>query len=79
MSPGTINQLDRLPLAFYDDDGEQAQIPTAETFLTESAFETLTDGGLAPLISLKGSDHLQLGPLISIHNQRQALKGPWDK
>ncbi len=79
MSPGTINQLDNLPMAFYDDDGEQAQIPTAETFLTESAFEALTSGGLAPLISLKGSDHLQLGPLISIHHQRQALKGPWDK
>ena len=79
MSPGIINQLERLPLAFYDDDGEQAQIPTAEIFLSESAFETLASGGLAPLISLKGSDHLQLGPLISIHHQRQALKGPWDK
>ena len=79
MSPGTVNQLDRLPLAFYDDDGEQAQIPTAEIFLTESAFETLASGGLAPLISLKGSDHLQLGPLLSINHQRQALKGPWDK
>jgi len=79
MSPGTINQIDRLPLAFYDDDGEQAQIPTAEIFLTESAFDTLTSGGLAPLISLKGSDHLQLGPLLSISHQRQALKGPWDK
>ncbi len=79
MSPGTVNQLDRLPLAFYYDDGEQAQIPTAEIFLSESAFETLTSGGLAPLISLKGSDHLQLGPLLSINHQRQALKGPWDK
>ena len=79
MSPGTINQLDRLPLAFYNDDGEQAQIPTAEIFLSESAFETLANGGLAPLISLKGSDHLQLGPLISINHQRLALKGPWDK
>ena len=79
MAPGSINQIDRLPLAFYDDDGEQAQIPTAEIFLTESAFETLASGGLAPLISLKGSDHLQLGPLLSINHQRQALKGPWDK
>lgn len=79
MRLGAVNQLERLPLAFYDDDGEQAQIPTAEIFLTESAFETLTNAGLAPLISLKGSDHLQLGPLISIYHQRQALTGPWDR
>ena len=79
MQIGVVNQLERLPMAFYDDDGEQAQIPTAEIFLTESAFETLTHSGLAPLISLKGSDHLQLGPLISIYHQRQPLAGPWDR
>ncbi|PCJ32368.1 MAG: hypothetical protein COA99_16505 [Moraxellaceae bacterium] len=77
MSLGDINELERLPLAFYDDDGEQAQIPTAEIFLTESAFEALTSAGLAPLISRKGSDHLQLGPLLSISQQRSPLKGPW--
>ncbi|OUS26806.1 hypothetical protein A9Q99_16440 [Gammaproteobacteria bacterium 45_16_T64] len=78
MSLGDVNTLERLPLAFYDDDDEQCQIPTAEVFLSQSAFDTITDAGLAPLISVKGSDHLQLGPLISIYHQRQPLKGPWE-
>ena len=74
---GQVTQVDRLPLSYYEDEGEKCPIPCAETYLMERSFEALCQAGLAPLASLKNQDAVRVGPILSIHKDRTPLQGAW--
>ena len=76
MRLGDFTDLDRLPIAFMDDDGHKAVIPNGECFLTELMFNRLCDSGLTPITGLKNSDTIKVGPILGLH-ERSPLLGPW--
>ncbi|MDX1696426.1 MAG: type VI secretion system contractile sheath large subunit [Ketobacteraceae bacterium] len=76
MRPGDFTDLNRLPIAFFDEDGQKEVIPNGECFLTEIMFNRLCDSGLTPITGLKNSDTLKVGPILGLH-ERSPLLGPW--
>lgn len=76
MRLGDFTDLDRLPIAFFEDDGHKEVIPNGECFLTEIMFNRLCDSGLTPITGLKNSDTLKVGPILGLH-ERSPLLGPW--
>lgn len=76
MRLGDFTDLDRLPIAFTEDDGCKEVIPNGECFLTELMFNRLCDNGLTPITGLKNSDTIKVGPILGLH-ERSPLLGPW--
>jgi len=77
MRPGSISEMDRLPLHAYECDGEQNLKPCAEALLTEYAAEQMLENGFMPLASLKGRDAVRLVRFQSIAAPLRALAGRW--
>lgn len=77
MRPGTISEIERLPLHVYEHDGESELKPCAEALLTEDAAEQMLENGLMPLASLKGRDVARLVRFQSIAAPLRALSGRW--
>lgn len=76
MQLGNFTDLERLPIALYEDDGEKQLIPNGECFLSEIMFNRLCDAGLTPITGIKNSDKLKVGPILGLH-ERAPLLGPW--
>ena len=66
MHPGTVTEIDRLPLHVYANDGETESKPCAEILLSEDAAERLLEEGLIPLISFKDRDLARVARFQSI-------------
>jgi type VI secretion system ImpC/EvpB family protein len=66
-------RVDGLPLHIYYADGEPAAKPCAEVLLSQSDAEYLLEGGVMPLISLKGQDAVVLGRFQSVAEPLQPL------
>jgi type VI secretion system protein ImpC len=75
--PGTVQDLDRLPLHLYTDQGESVSRPCAELLLTERAAVTLLDTGLMPLAAFKDQDRVRLVRFQSVAKPLIRLAGPW--
>lgn len=78
MRPGTVTEIDRLPLHVYEKDGEPESKPCAEILLTEDAAERLLEQGLIPLVSFKNRDLVRVMRLQSIADPPRGLAGRWD-
>lgn len=66
MSPTEARQVDRLPLYFYQQDGEMLAKPCAEIQLTEQGGRRILQMGLIPLWSVKNSDCIRSSDFHSI-------------
>ena len=78
MRPGEINQLDKLPLHYYEEDGENVVKPCAEIFLTERAIQKILQQGLIPLCSVRGSDSVRSSSFNSLSQSQGTLRGRWN-
>lgn len=78
MNPGSIKDIDGLPLHVYQDDsGESVTKPCAEVLFSETTVESLLERGLMPLISFKDHDQIRLARCQSLAVPLQALAGRW--
>lgn len=77
MRPGTVAQLDKLPLHLFKGGSEVVAKPCAEVLLTEDAVERIVDGGFIPLISYKGRDSVRVARFQSIADPPKSLAGRW--
>jgi|HubBroStandDraft_1064217.scaffolds.fasta_scaffold11262_1 type VI secretion system protein ImpC len=77
MRPGTVAEIDRLPIHVYLKDGESETKPCSEVLLTEDAAERILEEGLMPLVSPKGRDTARLLRFQSIADPPRALAGRW--
>jgi len=76
MRPGTIAEIDRLPLHVYGN-GESEPKPCAEALLTEDAVERMIEEGLIPLVSFKNRDSVRVARFQSVAAPRHPLAGRW--
>lgn len=79
MRPGTVAEIDKLPLHVYLRDGESVPKPCAEVLLTEEAVERMVEEGLIPLVSFKSRDVVRVARFQSIADPPRALAGRWDQ
>jgi predicted component of type VI protein secretion system len=75
MQPGSINQLDGVPVHRYR---PNEATPPAEIWMTERMAESLLDKGLMPLASVRNSDTVQFVAFQSIAHPAQPLSGAWN-
>jgi len=69
-------ELDRMPTPVYrDESGDEELKPGGEALLPESAVAALRELGLVPLVTVRGTDRLRLGPLTSLTGA--PLAGGW--
>ena len=66
MRPGTMAQMERLPIHVYRKNGEHESQPCAEALLTELAVERIVEAGLMPLVSFKDRDSVRVARFQSI-------------
>ena len=79
MKPGSVAEIDRLPLHVYEKNGQSESQPCAELLLTEDAAERILDEGLIPLVSFKDRDSVRVMRFQSIAEPLRSLAGPWDR
>jgi type VI secretion system protein ImpC len=77
MRPGSMVEIEKLPLHVYLRDGESAVKPCTEALLTENAVERMVEEGLIPLVSFKGRDVARVARFQSIAEPLRALGGRW--
>lgn len=77
MRPGTLVEIDRLPLYPYMRNGESQAKPCAEVLLTEDLVEAMIEAGLIPLVSFKNRDLVRVARFQSIADPPRPLAGPW--
>lgn len=77
MSPGSILDIDSLPLHIYKEKGEPHLTPCAEMLLSQPAAEQILDKGLMPLLSFLNQDRIRLTRFQSIADPLTRLAGPW--
>ena len=66
MNPAEARQTDRLPLHYFNQDGEMQAKPCAEIQLTEQGGRRIIQQGLIPLWSVKNSDSIRSSDFHSI-------------
>ncbi len=77
MQPGSVAQLDHLPLHVYGGPGNSESKPCAEVLLTDAAVERILDEGLIPLIAFKARDSVRVGRFQPVADGRRPLAGRW--
>ena len=77
MRPGSLSQIENLPLHTYRIEGDSHLKPCAEVLLTEEAVEHILDRGLIPLVSYKGRDSVRVGRFQSIADPQSPVSGRW--
>jgi type VI secretion system protein ImpC len=78
MVPGSVRELDGMPLHVYREEGESVAKPCAELLLHETDVEELLDAGIMPLASIRDTDRVRLVRFQSIADPARSLAGPWD-
>jgi type VI secretion system protein ImpC len=69
--------LERLPVYTYEQEGQTVYQPCAEVLLSHSAADALAEYGLMPLVSFKNTDHVRLTRFQSIVDPPTVLRGRW--
>jgi type VI secretion system protein ImpC len=75
--PGSIQDIDKLPLHVSAEQDESRIKPCAEVVLTEVAVEAILERGLMPLLSYKNRDYVRLARFQSIADPLTGLNGRW--
>jgi type VI secretion system protein ImpC len=78
MRPGSISQIEKLPLHIYDVGSGSESKPCAEVLLTEDAVQQILENGLIPLVGFKGRDSVRIVRFQSIADPSWAIAGPWN-
>jgi len=79
MVPGTVREIDGMPLHVYREEGESVAKPCAELLLHETDVEQLLDAGIMPMASIRNTDRVRLVRFQSIADPARSLAGPWEK
>ncbi|NOR24976.1 MAG: hypothetical protein GQ542_11395, partial [Desulforhopalus sp.] len=77
MRPGSVLEINSLPLHLYKEAGESHLKPCAEIMLSQRGAEEIIDKGLMPLLSFLNQDTVRLGRFQSIADPLTRLAGPW--
>jgi type VI secretion system protein ImpC len=77
LRPGELSEIDRLPVAIYQEEDERLQKPCAEVLLTSRAIDEMLNKGFIPLLSQKGRDAVRLGRFQSVASPPTPLGGRW--
>lgn len=77
MSRNFFQDVEGLPVHFFQDELENKTKPCAEILMTQSNCERILEQGLMPLISFKGEDKIRLAGFQSIAYPPSLLKGRW--
>jgi type VI secretion system protein ImpC len=77
MRPGTVNQIEGLPLHVYEEGGESVSKPCAEMLLSDDAADGLLGRGFIPLVSAKDSDSVRITQFQSVADPAAPLAGQW--
>jgi type VI secretion system protein ImpC len=77
VQPGSIQEINSLPLHVYREEGESHLKPCAEIMLSQRAAEQIIDKGLMPLLPFFNQDTVRLGRFQSIADPPTRLSGPW--
>jgi type VI secretion system protein ImpC len=77
MRPGSVTEIDKVPLHLYRRDGQSESKPCAEVLLTEDAAERMVEAGLIPLVSFKDRDLVRVVRFQSVADPPRALAGRW--
>jgi type VI secretion system protein ImpC len=77
MRPGTVSDVDGLPLHIFQRDGDSEAKPCAEILMTEDEVGQIMSAGIMPLVSFKGSDKVRLARFQSIADPPSALSARW--
>jgi type VI secretion system protein ImpC len=77
LRPGSIQNIQDLPLHIYQKQGASVTKPCAEVLLTERAMEKILTLGVMPLLSYKNQDTARLARFQSIGDPLTQLRGRW--
>ncbi len=77
MHPGSVLEVDSLPLHVYQAQGSSELKPCAEIALTEEAADAIMDAGIMPLATIRGTDTARLVRFQSLADPATALAGRW--
>jgi type VI secretion system protein ImpC len=77
LRPGELSEIDRLPVAIYQEEDERLQKPCAEVLLTHRAIDEMLNKGLMALLSQKDRDAVRLGRFQSVASPPTPLGGRW--
>jgi type VI secretion system protein ImpC len=77
MTPGSVRDVDGLPLYVRKHGDESRVMPCAEALLTDSQAEDMIDHGLMPVVSRRESDTVRFPRFQSIREPATPLAGPW--
>jgi type VI secretion system protein ImpC len=77
LRPGSAQEISGLPFALVEEDGEKHAVPCAETLFTVRAAQAVTEKGLMPIVTMKGTDTVRLAIFQSIAEPYAALSGLW--
>lgn len=77
MQPGEEYQTEKLPVHYYNEDGETVSQPVAEILLTEKGGEIMRKQGLTPLWSVKNMDAVRSNDYRSVAENGQTIAGRW--
>jgi type VI secretion system ImpB/VipA family protein len=75
--PGQVQDMGKLPMFFYEDDGDKVVKPIAEAWLTVRAAEKIAKAGLMALMSIKGQEAVRLAEFRSLAEGSKPLAGRW--
>jgi len=78
MQPGTVAQVDHLPLHVYDGPEGSESTPCAEVLLTDAGVESILERGFIPMIGFKGRDAVRVGRFQPIADAGRPLAGRWE-
>jgi type VI secretion system protein ImpC len=77
LRPGSILDIENLPLHLYKEAGESRTKPCAEVVFTEEAAEIILEKGIMPLLSYKNQDRIRLPRFQSMADPTANLAGRW--
>lgn len=77
LRPGSVRDIEDLPVYVYKEDGETLALPCAETELTEDAAEALADNGFMPVAAIRNRDAVRVLRFQSVADPASALPGRW--
>ncbi len=78
MVPGSVREIDGMPLHVYREEGQSVAKPCAELLLHEADVEQLLDAGIMPMASIRDTDRVTLVRFQSIAEPARSLAGPWE-
>lgn len=77
LKPGSILDIENLPLHLYKEGGDPRTKPCAEVVFTEETAKMILEKGIMPLLSFKNQDRVRLARFQSLADPPANLAGRW--